>query len=120
MCFVAGERTIDNESSGAGSGTVIDATSVELAARDTFVAFEAAKVAMSLGPLGTVAGVQFAAVLQSPVLGLTFQVALPANEWTAIMHENMQTAGKSLFIPQSQQEAAPISRQYGQCCSQRG
>jgi hypothetical protein len=95
-----------------GSKTM-DATSVELAERERFVVLEVAKVAMSLGPFGTVAGVQFAAVFQSPVLGLTFQVALPANEWAAIMHESMQTAGKSLFILRSQQKAAPISRQYG-------
>ena len=39
---------------------------------------EAAKVAMSPGPFGTVAGVQLAAVFQSPLVGLRFQVALPA------------------------------------------
>ena len=37
-----------------------------------------AKVAISAGPFGTVAGVQFAAVPQSPLLGLRFHVALPA------------------------------------------
>src|SRR5689334_22430166 len=72
----------------------IDATSVELAARDTFVVFEAAKVAMSLGPLGTVAGVQFAAVPQSLLVGLRFQVALPAKDWPAINHEKTQMTGK--------------------------
>jgi hypothetical protein len=36
-----------------------------------------AKVAISAAPLGTVAGVQFAAVFQSPVAGARFQVALP-------------------------------------------
>lgn len=42
------------------------------------VVFETAKVATSSGPFGTIAGVQFAAVFQSPVVGLRFQVALPA------------------------------------------
>jgi hypothetical protein len=40
--------------------------------------FDISKVAMSSGPLGTVAGVQLAAVFQSPLAGLRFQVALPA------------------------------------------
>lgn len=39
---------------------------------------ETAKVAMSDGLLGTVFGVQLAAVLQSLLVGLRFQVALPA------------------------------------------
>ena len=34
---------------------------------------------MSVLLLGTVAGVQFAAVFQSPLVGLRFQVALPAS-----------------------------------------
>ena len=40
--------------------------------------FETSKVAVSFDPLGTVAGVQLAAVFQSPLAGLRFQVALPA------------------------------------------
>ena len=40
--------------------------------------FETAKVAMSEGLSGTVAGVQFAAVSQSLLVGFRFQVALPA------------------------------------------
>ena len=36
------------------------------------------KVATSSGPSGTVAGVQFVAVFQSALVGLRFQVALPA------------------------------------------
>ena len=39
--------------------------------------FDAENVAMSLGPLGTVCGVQLAAVFQSLLEGLTFQVAPP-------------------------------------------
>jgi len=40
--------------------------------------FETPKVAVSAGILGTVAGVQFAAVFQSLLAGFRFQVALPA------------------------------------------
>ena len=39
---------------------------------------EMENVAMSVVALGTVAGVQLPAVFQSPLLGLRFQVALPA------------------------------------------
>jgi hypothetical protein len=46
----------------------------------TLVVLEAPKVAVSEGPFGTVAGVQFAAVFQSPLVGFRFQVALAANE----------------------------------------
>jgi hypothetical protein len=45
---------------------------------DILVVFESAKVAVSAGPLGTVAGVQFVAVFQSPEPGLRSQVAFPA------------------------------------------
>jgi hypothetical protein len=75
---------------------------------------EVAKVATSPGPLGTVAGIQFAAVFQSPLTGLALQVALPANEPAAIKHNNKaQMTGKSLFMLRSQQKAAVISRQSG-------
>ena len=47
--------------------------------RTTFVMFDAANVAISDGPFGTVFGVQFAAVFQSPELGFIFHVALSAN-----------------------------------------
>jgi hypothetical protein len=72
-------------------------------------------VAVSAGSFGTVAGVQFAAVFQSPLVGLRFQVALPAKEWAAIKHEKTQTTGKNVFILPSQQKAARISRQYEDC-----
>lgn len=48
------------------------------AERKTFVVLERLKVAVSEGPFGTVAGVQFAALFQSPLVGLRFHVALPA------------------------------------------
>ena len=69
------------------------------------------KDATSPGPFGTVAGVQLAAVFQSPLLGLALQVALPANEWAALKNKKADTMGKSLFIAQSQQKSAVISRQ---------
>ena len=65
----------------------IDDTSTGLAEKVRAVVFERPKVAVSLGPLGTVAGVQFAAVFQSLLIGLALQVALPAKEWAAIKHE---------------------------------
>jgi hypothetical protein len=42
------------------------------------VVFERANVAVSADPLGTVAGLQFVLVFQSPERGLRFHVALPA------------------------------------------
>src|SRR6266550_4633975 len=49
-----------------------------LAEMETLVIFERAKVAVSPDPLGTVTGVQFVAVFQSPEPGLRSHVALPA------------------------------------------
>jgi hypothetical protein len=49
-----------------------------LAESATLVVFEISNVAMSPGPLGTVAGVQLVAVFQSPLKGKKFQVALLA------------------------------------------
>jgi hypothetical protein len=49
-----------------------------LAEMETPVIFERANVAVSAEPLGTVGGVQFVAVFQSPVAGPLFQVALLA------------------------------------------
>ena len=72
---------------------------------------EVLKDAMSVGPFGTVAGVQLAGVFQSPLVGFALQVALPANEWAAIKHEKTQMMGKKLLMLQSQQKAAEISRQ---------
>jgi hypothetical protein len=45
---------------------------------EMLVILEVLKVAVSEGPLGTVFGVQFAAVFQSPLTGFRFHVALPA------------------------------------------
>jgi len=45
---------------------------------ETLVVLERPNVATSAGPLGTVTGVQFVGVFQSPELGLRSHVALPA------------------------------------------
>jgi hypothetical protein len=80
--------------------------------RATAVVLETSKVAVSSRPFGTVLGDQFVAVFQSPLVGLRFQVALPAKERATTTKAKKQMTGKSLFIPQSQQKAAVISRQY--------
>jgi hypothetical protein len=54
---------------------VLTSTSAE---SETSTMLEAPNVAISVAPFGTVAGVQLAAVFQSPVVGLRFQVALSA------------------------------------------
>jgi len=56
---------------------VMAATSV-LAETDTAVVLERLNVAVSPDPLGTVGGVQFVAVFQSPEPGLRSHAALPA------------------------------------------
>ena len=60
-----------------GLKTILSTTVVAENVRLT--ALETPKVATSPGPFGTVAGVQFVAVFQSPLVGLRFQVALPPN-----------------------------------------
>src|SRR5436190_1788962 len=59
------------------------------AAKNTFLMLENANVAVSAAPLGTVAGVQFAAVFHVPEPGFAFQVALPAK--AAVAAKNMST-----------------------------
>ena len=46
---------------------------------ETATVFDKPKVAVSAGPLGTVAGVQLAAVFQSAVPGIGSHIALPAS-----------------------------------------
>jgi len=53
---------------------------------------ERANVAVSAGPLGTVLGVQLAAVFQSSVAGLAFQVALPAKVLLAVERTSVRIA----------------------------
>ena len=51
------------------------------------VVLETPNWAVSAGPFGTVAGVQLAAVFQSPLAGLRFHVALPAKAVTAVIRK---------------------------------
>ena len=62
-----------------GSNTIAS-TSVVSAENVRFVILEVAKVATSVGPLGTAGGVQFAALFQLPFVGFVLHVALSA--WT--------------------------------------
>jgi hypothetical protein len=71
----------------AGLGVMVNALALGLntmlftstdAVIETSVLLEILKVAMSAGPLGTVAGVQLAGLLQLLSTGLAFQVALSA------------------------------------------
>ena len=73
-------------------------------------ALETPKVAMSAEPFGTVAGVQLAAVLQSPVVGLRFQVALPPKATVPKMRDKANAGKRENFISQSQQKVTAISR----------
>ena len=65
---------------------------VTLDERETLVTLEASKVATSDRPFGTVAGVQFAAVFQSPLVGLKFQVALSATKGTGLSNRPISPA----------------------------
>ena len=49
---------------------------------------DVANVAVSVGELGIVAGVQLAAVFQSPLVGADFHVALPAKLMLAANRDN--------------------------------
>jgi hypothetical protein len=64
------------------------------------VVFETPNVAESAGPSGTVAGVQFEAVFQSPEPGLRFHVALPAlaKLATKIKMVALSTARRAVFL----------------------
>lgn len=53
-----------------------------LSERKIAVVLERSKLAVSFGPLGTVAGFQLLAVFQSPLVGMRFQVALPPKDVT--------------------------------------
>ena len=59
------------------------------------VTFERAKVAVSVAELGTVAGVQLAAVFQLPLAGLRFHVALPAK---ALLHAKNRLSTKATIF----------------------
>jgi len=66
------------------------------------VTLDSSNVPVSLGPLGTVAGVQLAAVFQSLVTGLRFQVALPAKtvSLSANTGKRMTTSNVKVVSPQ--------------------
>ena len=61
--------------------------------RERPVMLDVANVAVSVGELGTVAGIQLAAVFQSPVPGAAFHVALPAKLMLAAANRNNSTVG---------------------------
>lgn len=61
------------------------------------VRLDEAKVAMSEGSLGTVGGVQFAAVFQSPLVGLRLHVALPPKVGHSRRKSVAIMAAQSLF-----------------------
>lgn len=65
-----------------------------LAERKTPVVFEMSNVAVSAGPLGTVFGVQLAAVFQSPLVGSSCQVALPATAEPIAKRKSSRGNGK--------------------------
>jgi len=65
----------------------------------TPVMLDVAKVAVSVGELGTVAGVQLVAVFQSPVAGAGFHVALPAKLLLAAGSTHTATAHRIMRHP---------------------
>ena len=68
----------------------------KLAMTDTAELFETANVAVSAGPLGTVAGVQFEAMPQLLLPGFRFHVALPA--WALMAKARMRMMRSFVFI----------------------
>jgi len=64
--------------------------------RDTPVMLDVTNVAISVGELGMVAGIQLAAVFQSPVAGAAFHVALPAKLVLPATSTNNRTTGMTM------------------------
>src|SRR5690349_9263266 len=64
----------------------------------TSVTFDVPNVAMSDVPFGTVLGVQFAAVFQSPLIGFVAQVALPARDCRCAAENSSATATRNLSL----------------------
>src|SRR6266446_6669057 len=64
----------------------------------TSVTFDVPKVATSVCELGTVGGVQFAAVFQSPLVGFVAHVALPASESRCAAKNSSAAATKNLSL----------------------
>ena len=64
----------------------------------TSVTFDVPNVATSDVPFGTVLGLQFAAVFQSPLMGFVAQVALPAREGRCAASNSSAAATKNLSL----------------------
>src|SRR3954452_7827222 len=64
----------------------------------TSVTFDGPKVATSVVEFGTVCGIQFAAVFQSPLVGLLLQVALPAREGRSAARNSSAAALRNLSL----------------------
>ena len=73
---------------------------VVLAETETALILEKPNVAISAGPLGTVRGVQLAALFQSPLIGLSRHVALPAKLFVADKVV-AKTANLTAVLPES-------------------
>jgi hypothetical protein len=73
----------------------VDSTPAEI---ETSVTCEEAKVAVSVDPLGTVAGVQLAAVFESPLLGCRFHIALPAFAFDATANARVKMTLGLIYI----------------------
>src|SRR5712691_3808858 len=64
----------------------------------TSVTFDAPNVAMSVVELGTVGGIQFTAVFQSPLVGFVAHVALPASESRCAAKNSSAAATRNLSL----------------------
>src|SRR5438552_16921621 len=64
----------------------------------TSVTFDVPKVATSVVAFGTVCGLQFAAVFQSPLVGFVAQVALPAREGRCAAENTSAAAMRNLSL----------------------
>ena len=78
----------------AAAAKVMPLTSV-FAEMDTLVVFERGNVAVSTDPLGTVVGVQFVAVFQSPELGLRFHVGAAGLAGLDAKHQDKRAENRS-------------------------
>jgi hypothetical protein len=85
----------------------ISLTSVA-AESERLVRLELLKVPISAGPLGIVAGVQLATVFQSPLVGLRFQVALPAS--ASVTLRRTRVGRRNTFIAKSNRKVAVFAR----------
>ena len=101
----------------APASNTIPFTSV-LAERETLVVFEASNVAVSEEPFGTVDGVQFAAVFQSPEPGVVFHVALPAK--AVLWLESKSNSAAVTKLPAGPLEEADLLRAFIGAVEQSG